>query len=235
MQRITHDRLTLLKWLALVSMAIDHYNKFVNPDYSKALFSLGRLALPVFLFVLACNLSRIEAAKMPRIAFRLGLFGLMAIPAYNAMGGTILWGWWPLNVLFLLAGLVTVVYLLSVPVKRRWLRYACRLTALLLFFLTGALSEFFWPGLGLGLVFWRLFVLFSRPRKCRNRVELAFLALVTCGLTVLLCLINGNAWALAAIVLVLFVLWLPVGKLPRFQWFFYWFYPAHLSVLWWMG
>lgn len=234
MLRITNDRLTLLKLLAVASMVIDHYNKFANPDYSQIMFSVGRLALPIFVFVLAFNLSRIEAAKMPKIAVRLVLFGLLATPAYNSMGGTILGGWWPLNVLFLLAGLVGVVYLLTVPVSRPWLLYVCRVLALLIFLLAGALAEFFWVGLGLGLVAWRLFVLFSRGENMRDkgRGEIAFLSLATVVLTALLCLINGNVWALAAIPFVLVVLWLPVGKLPRFKWFFYWFYPAHLCALW---
>jgi len=234
MLRITNDRLTLLKLLAVASMVIDHYNKFANPDYSQIMFSVGRLALPIFLFVLAYNLSRIEAAKMPKIAVRLVLFGLLATPAYNAMGGTIMGGWWPLNVLFLLAGLVGVVYLLTVPVARSWQRYGCRVLAVLLFLLAGALAEFFWVGLGLGLVAWRVFVLFSRGeiQRDKGRGEIALLSLAAVVLTALLCLINGNAWALAAVPLVLVVLWLPVGKLPRFKWFFYWFYPAHLCALW---
>lgn len=246
MLQITNDRLTLLKLLAVASMVIDHYNKFANPDYSQIMFSVGRLALPIFVFVLAFNLSRIEAAKMPRIALRLILFGLLAIPAYNAMGGTILGGWWPLNVLFLLAGMVGVAYLVSVPVERAWPRYLCRIAAVLLFLLAGALAEFFWAGLGLGLVVWRLFVLFSRGEnkgkgalrfgyasafRAADREELIFLAAAGAASMVLLCLVNGNAWALAAIPIVLVALSLPVGKLPRFKWFFYWFYPAHLWAL----
>ena len=234
MLRITNDRLTLLKLLAVASMVIDHYNKFANPDYSQIMFSVGRLALPIFVFVLAFNLSRIEAAKMPRIAARLVFFGLLATPAYNSMGGTILGGWWPLNVLFLLGGLVGVVYLLTLPVARRWPLYGYRFLAILLFIFVGALAEFFWVGLGLGLVAWRVFVLFSRGENMgdKGRGEIAFLSIAAAVLTALLCLINGNAWALAAIPVVLVVLWLPVGKLPRFKWFFYWFYPAHLCALW---
>jgi len=233
MQRMTNDRLTLLKLLAVLSMLIDHYNKFINPDYSQVMFSVGRLALPIFVLVMAFNLSRVETNKMPSIALRLTLFGLMAIPPYNAMGGTILRGWWPLNVLFLLASLVTVVYLLNVPIRRTWLRYASRMLAALLFLLSGALVEFFWAGLGLGLTAWRLFILFSRSENSQDSSgEFAFLALASAVFITLLCLVNGNAWALAAIFLVLAVLWLPVGKLPRGKWFFYGFYPAHLWALW---
>lgn len=234
MLRITNDRLTLLKLLAVASMVIDHYNKFSNPEYSQIMFSVGRIALPIFVFVLAFNLSRIEADKMPTIAARLVFFGLLATPAYNSMGGTILGGWWPLNVLFLLAGLVGVVYLVTVPVARRLQLYVYRALAVLLFVLVGALAEFFWVGLGLGLVAWRVFVLFSRGENTgdKGRGEIAFLALAAAVLTALLCLINGNGWALAAIPVVLVVLWIPVAKLPRFKWFFYWFYPAHLCALW---
>jgi hypothetical protein len=234
MLRITNDRLTLLKLLAVASMVIDHYNKFSNPEYSQIMFSVGRIALPIFVFVLAFNLSRIEADKMPTIAARLVFFGLLATPAYNSMGGTILGDWWPLNVLFLLAGLVGVVYLVTVPVARRLRLYGYRALAVLLFVFVGALAEFFWVGLGLGLVAWRVFVLFSRGENTgdKGRGEIALLSLAAAVLTALLCLINGNGWALAAIPVVLAVLWFPVVKLPRFKWFFYWFYPAHLCALW---
>lgn len=232
MLRITNDRLTLLKLLAVVSMVIDHYNKFSNPDYSQALFAIGRLALPIFIFVLAFNLSRIGPAKMPKIAFRLIIFGLLAIPAYNAMGGAILGGWWPLNILFLLAALVMIVYLLTVPSARSWPRHVCCAAAALLFIIAGALTEFFWAGLGLGLVVWRLFCLLSRPDTKPGRVQLLFLAAPAIAFTALLLLINGNAWALAAVPLILIVLRLPAPSLPRFKWFFYWFYPAHLWALW---
>lgn len=235
--RISNDHLTLLKLLAVISMVIDHFNKFANPEYSQSMFALGRLALPLFVFVLAFNLARIEATKMPAIAGRLVFFGILAIVPYNAMDGAIFAGWWPLNVLFMLAGLVGVVYLLIVPVSRPWARHACHFGAVLLFLVVGAIAEFFWVGIGLGLVAWRAFRLFSRRETKQGRVlgEGVLLILAAAVCFVLLNLINGNAWALAALPLILVLLLLPCPKLPRLKWFFYWFYPAHLWALWLIG
>ncbi|WP_010101405.1 TraX family protein [Verminephrobacter aporrectodeae] len=47
-----------LKWLALALMTGDHVNKYLFNATLPVLFEAGRLALPIFVFVLACNLAR---------------------------------------------------------------------------------------------------------------------------------------------------------------------------------
>ena len=47
-----------LKWLALVLMTGDHVNKYLFNATLPVLFEAGRIALPLFVFVLAYNLAR---------------------------------------------------------------------------------------------------------------------------------------------------------------------------------
>lgn len=229
MNAVSYNRLTLLKIIAVLAMIIDHYNKFLNDGENAVMFGIGRIALPIFLFVLGYNLAHIKPEHMLRIIRRLMFFGLLAIPAYNAMGGGILWGWWPLNVLFLLAGLVSVVYLWS-PVDKlnRWRQLLLRTGAVLVFLMTGLVAEFWFFGLFLGLYIYRLFSLGENAEKWRIAIRLlgVLISLLILGV------VNGNQWALASVPVIALVLALPEVRLPRGKWFFYWFYPAHLVALW---
>ena len=102
-----------LKWLALLLMTGDHVNKYLLNGANPLLFNMGRMALPIFCFVLAYNLARpdtLQRGIYGRTMTRLTLFGLAATPAFLALGG--LWaGWWPLNVMF------TLLAATAVPVR----------------------------------------------------------------------------------------------------------------------
>ena len=82
--------LEALKWLALLLMVADHINKYLLHDASHTLFNGGRVAMPLFVFVLAYNLARPDAYKHgahSRTMKRLALFGLLATPPFIALGG----------------------------------------------------------------------------------------------------------------------------------------------------
>ena len=55
---IADGTLEALKWLGIGLMTLDHMNKFLNGGQSAFIFDLGRIALPLFGFVLAYNLAR---------------------------------------------------------------------------------------------------------------------------------------------------------------------------------
>lgn len=99
--KVSNAALTALKLIGITAMLVDHYNSLVKPEYSPLLYEIGRLALPLFAFVLGYNLARIPVEKMPKIMLRLLLFGVIATPIYNILGAG-LWHWWPLNILFTL-------------------------------------------------------------------------------------------------------------------------------------
>lgn len=55
---LSDGSIELLKWLALILMTGDHINKYLLDYSNDILFNMGRLVLPIFVFVLAYNLTR---------------------------------------------------------------------------------------------------------------------------------------------------------------------------------
>jgi hypothetical protein len=91
--------------------------------------------------------------------------------------------------------------------------------AVALFLIGGAFVEFLWFGVACCLGAWAY---------CR-RPSYKRLLLWILG-TLSLSVVNGNAWALGAIPVVLLATSLSM-KLPRVKWAFYAWYPLHLLVL----
>lgn len=81
---IPNGTLEGLKWLALVSMIYDHVVRllFMGPVLGSAT-AFGRLAFPLFAFILAYNLARpgVDARVYRRLILRLVGFGFLALPA----------------------------------------------------------------------------------------------------------------------------------------------------------
>ncbi|MEI6069865.1 MAG: TraX family protein [Methylococcaceae bacterium] len=205
-----------LKWLALLLMVADHINKYLLYDASYTLFNAGRIAMPLFVFVLAYNLARPNAYKCgahTRTMKRLGLFGLLATPPFIALGG-LLSGWWPLNILFALLTMTAIIYSLEQQT------ISGNLSACAVFIVGGSSVEFWWPVLAFGTAIWWY---------CKTpRIAPLVIAMVA---LLLLRIINGNYWAFAALPILIAstAVTIPV---PRYQWLFYYFYPLHLSLLW---
>lgn len=221
--RISNSSLTAMKLIGIAAMLIDHFNAFVNPDYNRTFFEAGRIAFPLFALVLGYNLAQIPSNKMPRIMLRLLIFGIVATPIYTILGGG-LQHWWPLNILFTLCLATTIVYLLSMPVYSRW-AVTARMAALLLFAVAGGLVDYLWLGPALVIVVWRLFSVISA-------VESTILHILLLGLVGLLCVMNDSLATLFALpIIYLMVSACQDIRLPRMKWFFYWFYPGHLIML----
>lgn len=203
----------VLKWLALVIMTGDHLNKYLFNATLPVLFELGRLALPIFVFVLAYNLARpgqLARGVYPRVMVRLTGFGLLASVPFIALGN-LYRGWWPLNVLFTLLALTAILYL----VERGKL-----LTAAGVFLLAGSSVEFWWPALVFGVALWSYC---KRPNWTA-----AAIAVFACAA---LSWVNGNSWALAAMPLIFAATYFDLD-VPRLRWAFCVYYPLHLGVLW---
>jgi hypothetical protein len=127
---------------------------------------------------------------------------------------TLVWGWWPVNILFTLAVAVLVAWLLDqggpVPV----------IIACLVFVFGGALVEFWWPAIAACVFVWAYF----------KNPSLVYAAGFLASLLALY-VINGNFWALLALPVILAARgwrW----PLPRMKWFFYGFYPLHFLLIW---
>lgn len=225
---ISNSALTALKLLGITAMVIDHYNSYIKPEYNQLLFEIGRLALPLFVFVLGYNLTRITRKTMRKTMLRLLVFGVIATPIYNILGNS-LWSWWPLNILFTLLVATTTIYLLSVPLSSRFI-VPVRLAAVIFFIVTGSMVDYIWVGPALVVATWCLFKEFSRV----SNPERVFVYVVLAMLAALLCMLNSSLSALLALPIILVVVFLfqhDALPIPRMKWFFYWFYPGHLLAL----
>ncbi len=213
---IADGTLEALKWLALALMTLDHINKYLFSAALPGLFELGRLALPLFCFVLAYNLARpnaLQSRAYTSVMKRLFFFGAAATPVFISIGGTVL-SWWPLNVMFMLLAATGTLYLIEMGGRTR-LAAACSV-----FLLGGLFVEYWWPALSICIAAWWY---------CKAPDRLALFAWLAA--TASLYFINRNFWALAAMPLI-FAAPLFDLRIARSKYFFYAYYPAHLAALW---
>jgi hypothetical protein len=220
---LSNNAVESLKWLAVFLMLGDHANKFLFGGQLPFLFEAGRIAMPLFAIVLGFNLARATVDARVRVTMmkRLACFGMLAFApfvALNARAGAVAGHWWPLNILFALLAIVTIVHALQLTTAAgNWAAGA-------IFVVSGALVEFWWPAVGLGVAAW---LYFAGSRWSWMALPLGALALLGIGA------INGNQWAWAALPIVVGASRLPMKrKMPRARLFFYSFYPAHLALLW---
>ncbi len=213
---VSSGTLEALKWLALLLMTLDHVNKHLLHASVPELFAAGRLALPLFGFVLGYNLARpgaLASGSYSRTARRLATFGSIATLPFIALGG-LGWGWWPFNIMATLLVATLCAWLIEVGGTARLMAAAA------VFIVGGALVEFWWPGLAACLLAWAY---------CRRRSWLT-LALWS-GALASLYVINRNLWALAALPLIFAAGHVKIN-VPRGQLGFYIYYPVHLAVIW---
>jgi hypothetical protein len=197
-------------------MTLDHANKYLFAHAIPGAFEAGRLAMPIFGFVLAYNLTRpgaLAAGMHTRVMKRLALSGLVATPFFIGLGGLVS-GWWPLNIMFMLLVSVGVVRLVEQGDFVRWVGAAA------LFVAGGAMVEFWWPAVVFVLAAWWYF-------KTGKKIAVAICALALTTLYV----VNMNLYALLVIPMIL-TAHLIKCSVPRMRHIFYAFYPAHLAVLW---
>lgn len=205
------------KWLALLIMTADHVDKYLFDEKLAGVYALGRIAMPLFVLVLAYNLARpgaLERGVFKRTFVRMCIAGALATPVFVGLVG-----WWPLNIMFTLALATGVICLIEAGGK--W-RLAAAVAA---FIVAGAFVEFWWPAIALCVAAW-LFC--KKPTVLRG----AWVVLACASLAV----INRNQWALASLPVAFVLSRISVSQIsipvPRARLFFYGYYPAHLVVLW---
>lgn len=214
---IADGTLEALKWLSVVLMTMDHVNKYLLAGQVPWLFDLGRVAMPLFGFVLAYNLARPNAlanGAFKRTRNRLLIYGTVATIPFVALKAPLAYGWWPLNVLFTLWVGTLVIELLERRRSRRML------VILPLFSFGSLLPEYWHLGTGAMIAAWYW---------CKHP-RVSSLVLWTLPLAALV-IINHNFYALLVIPLVYAAQFVDL-TVPRYRHVFYVFYPAHLVALW---
>lgn len=208
--------LDVIKWLAIIAMTIDHINAAWFWRAYPLMYDVGRVAMPLFAGLLAYNLSRpgaMERGVYRRVLVRLLVFGGLAYPFHVLALGQ---GWATLNIMFAFAAGVASIWAIERATPWSVTVWAvCLLVAPLVL-------EFHWAGPLLMVAMWQVGRGTSWTRW----------ALLAVAMTVL-CIENGNAWALGALPL--------LAPLLRHQdypqrsrwasWGFYVYYPAHLAFL----
>lgn len=204
-----------LKWLAMALMTLDHVNKYLFAHALPGAFELGRLAMPLFVFVLAYNLARpgaIESGTYIRIMKRLAIYGLVATPFFMGLGGLIA-GWLPLNIMFMLLLATATLYQARTGGKEGLF------FAGLLFVFGGIFVEFWWFALAFFLASWLYCTTTSKA-------ALGLMVLAAASLYV----VNSNLWAVMSIPLILAAPLVSIN-VPRYRHVFYAYYPAHLAAI----
>lgn len=200
-----------LKWLALLAMTIDHINQFIFGLRVPLMYDIGRIAMPLFGFVLAYNLARPAALQNGihgRTMKRLLIFGLLAAPFFIALKS-----WLPLNIMFTLLLATYLIYLIEKG--GQWNYILCCIVLIT----AGAFVDYAWFAPIYCLAAWWF---------CKSP-DLSS-GLVWLGMTVLLWLCNLNYWACAALPVVFLASYIKI-EIPRLRYVFYAYYPAHLAIL----
>ncbi len=208
---VSNGSIECLKWLALVLMTGDHVNTYLFNHTIPLLNELGRIAMPLFVFILAFNLARhnsnLDVVK--RVSTRLLIFGSIAFAPKFALG-KLIGGWWPLNIMFTLLALIVSISLIES--KYKW-------AAEFFILLSGFFVEFMWPALLFGL---SVYFYYKKP---------SYLMLCASVLSCLgICLLNSNMWALLVYPLIVISSVVDLHW-PRTKWFFYLYYPLHLVAI----
>lgn len=215
--QLSNGTVEALKWLALVFMTIDHVNRFFYKSSIHAAYCMGRLAMPLFAFILAYNLARpgtLSRGVYQRTLKRLFLFGLLATPAYhysniNQLGQAY---FIPLNILFTLFLATTILFIYE--------KEDCKHSPaiIFLFLVGGFFVEYSWPCLMFCISAW---FYCKRPSFSALMINLLSLLFID--------LLNGNHYAMLALPILVLATKIDI-KTPRIPYFFYGYYPLHLTM-----
>jgi hypothetical protein len=195
------ERYEAIKWLAIVSMVVDHVGALLIPELL-VLRVVGRLAFPLFALLVGLNLAR--GVHPSRYVWMMAAFAVVSqVPYYLAFGGEL-----HLNIFVTLLAGVVIVGCWRSQLPAGWV-FVLPFTIVSDYGIFGALLI---PAFAFA---------FHRARLVEFAVPFTFLGVAQGSL----------AFGLfAQVVFVVFLVLLPfLGRLPRVPSpVFWWFYPVHL-------
>lgn len=210
--KISNGALEALKWLAMILMTIDHVNRIFFDGNNITALSIGRVAMPLFAFVFVYNLARPEKFT-PAIYFktftRLIFFGILAMPSYMGMMKS--YNLIPLNILFSFLVASSTLYFYE--------KEGTSARTIFCFLVGGILVEYNWLG---------IFICISSWLYCK-KPSIATL-LICFAAYFLLDFANNSNWTLLAIPIIILATQIDIN-IPRWRYFFWWYYPLHLTIL----
>jgi len=212
---ISDGSLETLKWLALIAMTLDHVNKVIFHATYPLMSDLGRLAMPIFGFVLAYNLARENAFSRnihSSAIKKMAVIAIIATPFYmQTLGaGSLL----PLNIMYTLLLVSCIIYIIE---RGGWYR---EILAMVLFVYGSMFVDYLWMGVAYCLAAWFY---------CKY-ANIWMLAISLVSATSLY-YVNENHLAMLAIPLIYLATRVNIS-VPRLRWAFYIYYPLHLMLLW---
>ncbi len=213
-------QLETLKWLAMASMFCDHIGRhLLGMPQEEWPFQAGRLAFPLFAFVLGTNLAREgdRAARSGRTALRLlGWGALSVLPSIWARGDP---------------EVINVLVTLACGAALCWAVDSQGRTALRVFVVVAVAAASWFVEFGIGGAFLVVACYLYASRRGGGLAAMALLLLAATGW------LNAHfgGWTaffatLAALPLAWAVRHLPVA-MPRWQLLFYAIYPVHLALI----
>jgi hypothetical protein len=219
---IRHDAFEAAKWVALVTMTIDHYGKIVDPGLFLVTHWVGRLSFPLFAGIVGMRIA-LSTEMVSAYTRRLAFWGAVSQPIFVLAGRP----WSDGNILFTL--LLGVLANETVLLTRR----GGGARAILLLACIAAASSFVEFGIaGVAMVPLMAQAASVEARRALWLIGplgvLANLAFAAPPLTTGdLCALGATPVALASARV--------GGRVPRLPtYFFYAYYPAHLFALHWI-
>lgn len=233
-----------LKLIAIVTMVVDH-SKFIFPDCNLALSFIGRISFILFSFILAFNLNQIfqngKFKSLQNYFKNLLLFALISELPYQLLFKESTQG--TLNIMFsLLAGFLVICFFRLIDKNKFFI-----IPFFAVIFLSIILSnylEYGFIGVLLILFFNLFFLLKNKLYKSILMLITLFLA-IACNLQYYLDFIEIFGFLNADIFLIGFgsILGWCIGYLlydfdlekyniPKIGKWAWWFYPAHMMVIW---
>jgi hypothetical protein len=226
-----------LKWIAIFTMTLNHVNELIFSSEFPVLFWIGRLAFPLFVFLIAYNLV-VRNVKSTRYLYPLFLFALGTQPLYMWTNQTTTG-----NIFFTLCLGVLYVGMLE-RFHQRWPSAVIHTLLVVVFLIPslqveyGPIGVFFIPVLtyflkqptllGYGLLNVYLIAL----NALSTLTILTFLVSPTHGLYSLLSSLEPFVFVPLLLFPILFMVSrLPITLTRSNPWLFYIFYPVHLLVL----